>query len=317
MKKTVFMALALMMSFVSCAKQPKSDAPENSTAKDGTESADFDVPPAFAVYVKGQPLFVPFNEGDLLSKGEQLKSNPGKYTKFIIGGKCFDVNYKEEKNKELEHDDSYLNEYVYQIADQMKGQLYNFANLEAVEQFMLTFGDTTAEGELITQDYNYGIIASADYMKNRSVVNFMATMTEDPEQPQFKPATVAEVEKLVGAKVLKNRISHIFGDEYNFGVMTTQPNDKYGIAAWVLDKDGEITVWTDTCQVEDGQVYWSNYDPDEYNEPGVIAVVKSNDGLDIYCGHADNDETMNYVLMRQKGRKMQKFDLGSFYQRYQ
>ena len=100
MKKTLFIALALMMSFISCAKQSKSYAQDGAVAKDRMESADFDVPPAFAVYVKGQPLFVPFNEGDVLSKGEQLKSNPGKYTKFIIGGKCFDVNYKEEKNKE-------------------------------------------------------------------------------------------------------------------------------------------------------------------------------------------------------------------------
>ena len=128
------------------------------------------------------------------------------------------------------------------------------------------------------------------------------------------------VEKQLGAKVEKNRIVNVIGDEeYYFGIMTTQPNDKYGIAVWVLAKGNDLCLKTDTCEVdkEEGRVYWSSFDPDEYMEPVVIAVVKGADGLDIYCMHATTDETMNYMLMRQKGNKMQKYDMGGFYQQYE
>ena len=52
-------------------------------------------------------------------------------------------------------------------------------------------------------------------------------------------------------------------------------------------------------------------------EPGVIAVVKGKNGLDIYCAHMSTDETANYMLMRQKNSKFVKFDMGGFYQMYE
>ena len=303
-----------------CSSPQKSDS-QNSTTPDAettvaTEATE--VPPVYAVCVKGQPLFAPFNEGDIMDEGKVLRQQPERYAKFIVGGNVFDITYKEEKNKDLAHDESYINQYMYQSKDRMKGQLFDYADPKAVEQYLASAGDITAEGDVITTDYTEGIIVSADYLKGRSILKISPTTSEDPDEPRFDAQTGAKVEKIVGAKALKSRISSVFGnDEYNFGIITCQPNDKYGIAAWVLQRGDEVAVWTDTCVVEGGQVYWSNYDPDEYNEPGMTAVVKGDNGLDIYCTHMETDETANLYLMRQEGDKMRRIGLGGFYQMYE
>ena len=279
-----------------------------------------EVPPVLAVCVKGLPLFAPFNEGDILNEGKTLRQSPEKYTQFIMGEEAYGIAYQGEKNKNLDHDTSYLNQYLYKSADGMKGQQFRFANPNAIEQYMTSHGDVLPEGDYIPMEYAYGIIVGADYLKSRSIVSFYSTTTEDPTEPQFSKEVIASVEKTLGAKVEMNRISHIIGDdEYQFGVMRTQPNDKYGIAAWVLAKGNDITIWTDTCEVveEEHRVYWSNYDPDEYMEPGILAVVKGKNGLDIYCTHMSTDETANYMLMRQKNSSFVKFDMGGFYQMYE
>jgi len=312
--------VAVAVVLLACgSKTPNAGNNTDGSGADQTNVAQqvADVPPVLAVYVKGLPLFAPFNEGDLMAEGKALRESPEKYTKFIINGTCLDISYQEEKNKGLEHDDSYLNQYLYQSKDKMKGQLFRFADAKAMDQYLQSHGDMTAEGELLTMDYIDGVIVSADYMKNRSVLEGSPTTTEDPDGPQFDAATVAAVEKVVGAKVLKNRISYVAGDEYHFGVMTTQPNDQYGVAAWVLEKAGEVAVFTDTCEVVDGEVYWSNYDPEEYNEPAILAMVKGKDGIDIFCSHMETDEQVNYILMRQRGKKMQKNSMGGFYQLYE
>ena len=122
----------------------------------------------------------------------------------------------------------------------------------------------------------------------------------------------------MGAKVESNHIAQVIGnDEYNFGVMKTKPNDEFALAVWVLAKGDEACIHTDTCMVEGGEVMWSNYDPEEYMEPGILAVVKGKNGLDIYCSHASTDETVNYMLMRQEGTRMRKYDMGGFYQMYE
>ena len=279
-----------------------------------------EVPPVLAVYVKGLPLFAPFNEGDIIDEGKVLRQSPERYTQFIMGEEAYGIAYQEEKNKDLEHDTSYLNQYVYKSADGMKGQLFSFADPKAIELYMTTHGDVMPEGDLIPMEYTYGIIVGADYLKDHSITSFYSTTTEDPTEPQFGKEVIAKVEKALGAKVETNRVSHIIGDEeYQFGVMRTQPNDKYGIAAWVLAKGNDITLFTDTCEVveEEHRVYWSNYDPDEYMEPGILAVMKGKNGLDIYCTHMSTDETTNYMLMRQKSSKFVKFDMGGFYQMYE
>jgi hypothetical protein len=103
--------------------------------------------------------------------------------------------------------------------------------------------------------------------------------------------------------------------------MQTKPNDKYAIAAWVLAEGNNVSIYTDTCEVvnEEGEsrVYWSNYDPDEYMEPNIVAVVKGENGLDIYTQHMNTDETSYYYLMRQEGKKMKQINLGGFYQMYE
>ena len=331
MKKNLIFAMAAMTFLCACNDKPKqqnesaSETPktENTTenATNAEESAD--VPPVVASCVNGLPLFAPFNEGDLLDEGRALKQSPEKYTKFIMKDIVLDVTYKEEKNKNLEHDDSYLNQYVYKSKDLMKGQIYNYADAKAVEQYMKKLGTTTAEGDFIPCEYDEGILVSTDYLQGRSVLNFHATATEDPDRPEFPAAVVAKVEKLLGMKIEKNRISSIFGnkDEYNFGVMKTKHNDKYAIAAWVLAKDNDVSIFTDTCEVvtEEGEprVYWSNYDPDEYMEPNIVTVVKGEKGLDIYTQHMDTDEMSNYYLMRQEGTEMKRIRLGGFYQMYE
>ena len=329
MDNKIILTIASMAIFLfgcTMSKQPNNtsgESSENTTAK-GAQFEDTDVPPALAVYVNGLPLFAPFNEGDIMAEGKMLRQSPEKYTKFILNGACLDITYKEEKNKDLDHDTSYINEYYYQMEDEetgqkldgMKGQIFSFADAKAVEKYMQTHGDRTEEGELIPMDYTDGIIVSADYLKDRTVMEGHYTTTEDPLGPQFDASTEAAVEKIVGAQVLKNRIRYVIGDEYHFGIMTTQPNDKFGVAAWVLEKAGEVTVWTDTCEVIDGEINWSNYDPEEYNEPCIIAVVKGKEGLDIFCTHMSTDESVNYYLMRQRGKKMTRYPMGSFYQRY-
>lgn len=325
MKKLLMGCLVMAFCAIGCAKtEQKSGNETTEQSAAGNVAADegvmegTDVPPVLTLCVKGLPLFAPFNEGDLLNEGKALKETPAKYTKLIIGESVFDVSYKEEKNKQLEHDGSYMNQYVYKSKDEMKGQLYTYANAKALEEYMQTHGDTSAEGELYPMEYAYGILVSADYLKDRSVMKSFATMTEDPTEPQFSASVIAKVEKMVGAKVESNRIAQVIGnDEYNFGVMKTKPNDEYALAVWVLAKGDEVCIHTDTCMVEGGEVMWSNYDPEEYLEPGVLAVVKGKNGLDIYCSHASTDETMNYMLMRQEGTRMRKYDMGGFYQMYE
>ena len=202
----------------------------------------------------------------------------------------------------------------------MKGQLFSYADPKAIEHYMMTHGDVMPEGDFEPMTYTYGIIVGADYLKDRSIMSFYSTTTEDPTEPQFSQDVIAKVEKALDAKVEHNRISHIIGDEeYQLGIMRTQPNDKYGIAAWVLAKGDDITVWTDTCEVaeDEHRIYWSNYDPDEYMEPVILAVVKGENGLDIYCCHMSTDETVNYMVMRQQKSRFVKYDMGSFYQMYE
>ena len=325
MKKMLMGCLVMAFCAIGCAKtEQKSGNETTEQSAAGNVAADesviegTDVPPVLTFCVKGLPLFAPFNEGDILNEGKALRETPAKYTKVIIGESVFDVSYKEEKNKQLEHDGSYMNQYVYKSKDEMKGQLYTYADTKAIEEYMQTHGDTSAEGELYPMEYTYGILVSADYLKDRSVMKSHATMTEDPTEQQFSASVIAKVEKMVGAKVESNRIAQVIGnDEYNFGVMKTKPNDEYALAVWVLAKGDEVCIYTDTCMVEGGEVMWSNYDPEEYMEPGILAVVKGKNGLDIYCSHASTDETVNYMLMRQEGTRMRKYDMGGFYQMYE
>ena len=331
MKKTflltnVFVVL-MAICVMGCSKNKEAgntaEESENKTSADKGSAEgvwEGDVPPVLAVCVKGQLLFAPFNEGDLIDKGKVLRQSPQKYTQFIMGEEAYSITYLEEKNKDLEHDTSYLNQYVYKSADGMKGQTFNYTEPESLEQYMMTHGETLPEGDFIPMEYTYGIIVGTDYLKDHNIMSFYSTTTEDPTQPQFGKEVIAKVEKVLGAKVEHNRISHIIGDEeYQFGVMRTQPNDKCGIAAWVLAKGNDITIWTDTCEVveDEHRVYWSNYDPDEYMEPVILAVVKGNNGLDIYCNHMSTDETANYMLMRQKKSSFVKIDMGGFYQMYE
>ena len=327
MKKNLILALAVMTGLCACNDKPKQNSeqtPSEGTAKTevaAQESAE--VPPILAPCVNGLPLFAPFNEGDIIDEGRILKQSPEKYTKFIMGDEVFDVTYKEEKNKDLDHDGSYLNQYFYKSKDLMKGQVYNYADPKAVENFLKTHGDMTVEGDIVPRDYWEGILVSADYLKGRSVIRHFPTTTEDPDGPEFSANVIANVEKALGMKVEKNRISCLFGknDEYQFGIMQTKPNDKYAIAAWVLAEGNNVSIYTDTCEVvnEEGEsrVYWSNYDPDEYMEPNIVAVVKGENGLDIYAQHMNTDETSYYYLMRQEGTKMKQINLGGFYQMYE
>lgn len=304
---------------VNATDQPESTANADNASAAGTWEGN-EVPPVLAICVKGLPLFAPFNEGDIINEGKVLRQSPGQYTQFIMGEEAYGITYQEEKNKNLENDTSYLNQYIYKSADGMKGQLFSFADPKAIELYMTTHGEVMPEGDFIPMEYAYGIIVGADYLNDRSIMSFYSTTTEDPTEPQFSKEVIAKAEKALGAKVEKNRISHIIGDEeYQLGVMRTQPNDKYGIAAWVLAKGNDITIFTDTCEVveEEHRVYWSNYDPDEYMEPGVLAVVKGKNGLDIYCTHMSTDETANYMLMRQKNSSFVKYDMGGFYQMYE
>ena len=323
-------AFAVLVAFIALGCSKGKEASNTTGQQESTASADNapaagtwegdEVPPVFAVCVKGLPLFAPFNEGDIINEGKVLKQSPGRYTQFILGEEAYGIAYQEEKNKNLEHDTSYLNQYVYQSEDGMKGQLFSYADPKAIEHYMTAHGDVMPEGDLIPMEYTYGIIVGANYLKDHSIMSFYSTTTEDPTEPQFSKEVISKVEKALNAKVEKNRVSHIIGDdEYQLGVMRTQPNDKYGIAAWVLAKGNDITIWTDTCEVvEEGhRVYWSNYDPDEYMEPEVLAVVKGKNGLDIYCAHMSTDEMANYMLMRQKNSSFVKFDMGGFYQKYE
>ncbi|MBR5729667.1 MAG: hypothetical protein IKX61_05605 [Prevotella sp.] len=327
MRKIFFFILAMILCLWACGNQqkPQTAQLENNnnqlTESASTVSGDIgEVPPVLVSCVKGLPLFAPFNDGDILNEGRTLKQSPEKYTKLIMFDQVFDVSYKEEKNKNLEHDESYLNQYVYKNKDAMKGQLFDYANPKAIDEFLQTHGDMNVEGHAEPLEYTEGILVSADYLQGRSVLPFMATTTEDPDAPEFPAEIVKKVEKMLGESVEKNRISSILGkDEYKFGVMRTRPNAKYGIAAWVLARGSDVCVWTDTCEVDagEGRIYWSNYDPDEYMEPNVVAVVKGKNGLDIYTMHMSTDETANYYLMRQEGTQMKRSSLGGFYQMYE
>lgn len=331
MKKTTIWAIAIMTCLCACNDKPKqseatpaSDATktENTEAAANNAEESADVPPVVAACVNGLPLFAPFNGGDIIGEGRILKQSPEKYTKLILKETVLDVTYKEEKNKNLGEDGSSLNEYFFKSADKMKGQIYNYADQNAYEKYMKSHGDMTAEGEIIPMEYTTGVLASADYMQGRSVLKVSATTTEDPEGPEFPASVVSKVEKMLGQKVEKNRVAYVFGnDEYDFGIMQTKPNDKYGIAAWVIAKGNEVCLWTDTCEVvtEEGEkrVMWSNYAADEYNEPAILTVVKGKNGLDIYAEHMSTDEMVNYYQMRQKGDKMKRTAMGGFYIQYE
>ena len=325
MKKNMTMVLTCLVMIgcmLSCTKTGQKTVQCTSEEKKTADVAQvlegMDVPPVTAVVVKGLPLFAPFNEGDLFDGGKALRETPEKYNKFIVNGQCFDVSYKEEKNKQLKNDTSYFNQYFYQMEDGMKGQLYTFADAKAVEEYMQNNGEVTPEGDVIVQEYMEGIMVPGGYLKGRTLLKSISTTTEDPNEPQFDASIVAQVEKAVGAKVAKNRISSIFGDdEYQFGIMKTQPKDQKFIAAWVLAKGDEICLHTDTCTVEEGQEELPDYDLDDYMEPIVLSVVKGKNGIDLFCVHSANDEQINYLLMRQEGRKMNRYDLGGFYQMYE
>lgn len=330
MKRIILLTSVALMAIIAigCAKGKETgntdSGSENATSAntstvEGAWEGD-EVPPVLAVCVKGLPLFAPFNEGDMINEGKVLKQSPESYTQFIMGEEAYSITYQGEKNKDLEHDTSYLNQYLYQSADGMKGQQFNYTDPKAIDHYMMTHGDVLPEGDFIPMEYTYGIIVGADYLKDRTIMSFYSTTTEDPTEPQFNSQVITKVEKALGMKVEHNRISHIIGDEeYHLGIMRTQPNDKYAIAAWVLAKGDDITIWTDTCEVveEEHRVYWSNYDPDEYMEPQILAVVKGKNGLDIYCCHMSTDETVNYMLMRQKKSSFIKYDMGGFYQMYE
>lgn len=314
MKKITCLFIGILVCLCACNGKQKQTEP----AKAGDVKEE--VPPVVAIYVNGLPLFAPFNEGDIIDNGRILKQSPEKYNKFILNGQVFDVTYKEEKNKDLEHDNSYYNQYVYQSKDEMKGQLFSYANVKAVEDYVKTLGDASAEGDVSTLDYADGILVTDDYLKGRSVMKFVPTTTEDPTEPQFPAAIVEKVGKMLGQKIESSRIAYVIGaDEYDFGVMKTKPNDKFGIAAWVLAKGDEVSVWTDTCRVDESEhrIYWSSYDPDEYMEPAVYAVVKGENGLDIYVAHVEIDEMVNHYLIRQEATRMKRISTGNFYQMYE
>ena len=326
MRKLTFIFVVMMVCLCACGNHSKQSNAQVGVADSvgNTASATVEefseVPPVLVACVKGLPLFAPFNEGDIFDEGRTLKQSPEKYTKFILGDQVFDVTYKEEKNPKLQNDESYLNQYFFKSKDAMKGQLYDYAEPNAIDNYLQTHGDMTAEGKIEPMNYAEGILVSADYLKGRTVIPFMATTTEDPDGPEFPAEIVKQVEKILGQQVEKNRVSSIMGkDEYRFGVMRTKPNDKYGIAAWVLANGSDLSIWTDTCEVDadEGRVLWSSYDPDEYMEPSIKAVVKGPQGLDIYTLHMNTDETANYYLMRQSGSQMKQFSLGGFYQMYE
>lgn len=323
MKRTIFFVLTVAMVLFACKKQSGDQvagaAKENATT---SQSVETEAPPVLAVSVNGLPLFAPFNGGDIADGGRVLKDHPEKYTKYILNDAVYDVTYQGEKNKDLKEDDSYLNEYYFKIQDSMKGQLYSYSDPKAIEQHMKTHGDMTAEGQIIPQEYADGILVTADYLKGRSPLKVTATTTEAPGEPTFPSDVVANVEEMIGQKVEMSRIVYIVSandKEYRFGVMRAKPNDQYGIAAWVLAGGDDVSVWTDTCEVvkEEHRVYWSSYDPDEYMEPKILAVLKGEKGFDIYALHMNTDETAHYFLMRQKGKKMERIPLGGFYQRLQ
>ncbi|MBR5688614.1 MAG: hypothetical protein IKX36_11765 [Prevotella sp.] len=328
MKKICYLVVwvAMAVCFSACNKTPAQQAEQRQTA-DATDDSntpkqteEAELPPVLAVCVKGLPLFAPFNEGDIINGGRDLKQTPEKYTKLILDDTVYDVTYQGEKNKELKNDESAINEYYYKNNDAMKGQLYDYADPKAIENHLKTHGDMTAEGEIIPQEYADGILVPADYLKGRTVMKVMATTTEAPGEPQFNTDIVAKVEKMLGQKVEQNRIAYVFGkDECLFGVMRTKPNDKYGVAAWVLAEGKDVSIWTDTCEVvkEENRIYWSSIDPDEYMEPIVKAVVKGDKGYEIFTIHMNTDEMAHYFLMRQKGDKMTQTSMGSFYQRYE
>ena len=119
MKRTHLLAnvfVVLMAIFVmGCSKNKEAGnaagESKNKTSADkgsAEEVWEGDVPPVLAVCVKGQLLFAPFNEGDLIDEGKVLRQSPQKYTQFIMGEEAYTIAYMEEKNKDLEHDTSYL-----------------------------------------------------------------------------------------------------------------------------------------------------------------------------------------------------------------
>ena len=170
MKKNMTMVLTCLVMIgcmLSCTKSGQKTVQGTSEEKKTADVAQvlegMDVPPVTAVVVKGLPLFAPFNEGDLFDGGKALRETPEKYNKFIVNGQCFDVSYKEEKNKQLKNDTSYFNQYFYQMEDGMKGQLYTFADAKAVEEYMQNNGEVTPEGDVIVQEYMEGILVPGGF----------------------------------------------------------------------------------------------------------------------------------------------------------
>ena len=330
MKRLSFWAMALALGLCACNNSSKQQSAEGQPEKQpkqataaGKESAaledEAEFPPLMAFCVKGQPLlFVPFNDGDIPGGGKDLKSSPKTYTTYILGEEAFDVTFKEEKNKQLENDESCINQYLYMSEDKMKGMVYNYADAAAVDKYLNTHGDMLPEGEIVPMQFAEGLLVTPDYMKTHSLLKFMDTTTEDPEGPTFSENVIKRVEKLIGMKVENNRVATMLGgDVYEFGVMTTGKKDNYALGMYVLAKGNDVSLCVDTLRAseEDGNIDWSMADPDTYQEPNVIAVVKGEKGLEIFCSVPDA-ETTNFLWLRQEGTELKQRSLGSFFQHY-
>lgn len=330
MKKPTFLFLALAIVACACNNTSKPQTATGQTDQQVTDTTTAAVnnaeaqaapefPPLMAFCVKGQPLFVPFNDGDIPGEGKDLKQSPQTYTTFIMGDEAFDVTFKEEKNKQLKEDESCINQYLYQSVMNMKGMVFNFADNKAVEKYLNTHGDMLPEGDIIPMEFNDGILVTTDFLKSHSLLKYMATTTEDPDGPTFPEKVVKQVEKIIGTKVAKNRISTIFGkEEYQFGVMTTEKKGNYALGMYVLAKGADVSLCVDTLKADetDGSIDWSMADPDNYQEPKISVVLKGENGLEIFCSVPDA-ETQNFLWLKQEADKLKSQSLGNFPLRYE
>ena len=321
------MAVAVMLSLGACHQGRQNGGPQAATAAktdstaapaDSQESA-LEFPPLMAFVVKGAPLFVPFNDGDLPDQGRSLRQSPEGYALFLLGDEAFDVSFAKEKNKELKEDESSINQYLYKEADKMKGMTYDFARADDVKKYMDTHGDMLPEGDIVPMEMAEGVLVGRDYMKQHVLLNVQPTTTEDPDGPTFPEAVVRKVEKMIGMKVETGRVSAVFGKaEYEFGVMTTAKKGNMALGIYVLTKGSDVSISVDTLRanVEDGNIDWSMADPDSYMEPSVSVVAKSDAGLEIFCSVPD-EETTEYLLLRQKGDRLKRERMGAFLLRYE
>ena len=323
------MAMALTVGLCACNNSSKqaagNEAGQQPTAKGAEASGEVaeeaapEFLPLVGFYVKGEPLFVPFNEGDIPEKGKGLKQSPEKYEVFLMGDETFDVAFSKEKNPDLKNDESYINQYIYKSADKMKGMLYSFADVKVAEKFMATHGDVMPEGEIVPMEYTEGLLVTKDYLKSRKLMKYRDTTTEDPDGPVFSESVIKKVEEMIGMKVEKNRVATVIGkDEYEFGVMTTGKKGDFALGVYVLSGAGNVSLRVDTLKadVEDGQIHWSMADPEYYTEPDISVVTKGEKGLEIFCSVPDEEAT-NFLLLRQEGTELKQKHLGSFYQQYE